>query len=353
MGFAWKRLTKQLTAILEDEISQGNECACQLCIAHRREIVVDIAVGSSGTYPSGSPITPETLFPLFSAGKAVLSALTWKLAEQKIISYDTKVSSLWKEFDTADKKDITVEHLLSHRAGMYLLPPGKPDLTDWEGMCRLIAAMSPRHTPGAKCHYHPLTFAWLLGHTLELAAATPLPRLIKEEILKPLKLENDLFFGIDDDNMRRLVPVDDHLMPTRPAWEAVIMNDPKIQRCCIPSFGGIGNARGLVNFYRQLRGGLVSEKTFDHATGRLFRSPEDPVRVNEWSKFALGMILPGYPEHPRMFCGHSGAAGTEAFYMPEYDIAFAFVKNCLSPIHPIHPVRNRISRLLQVPERIW
>ena len=353
MGFAWKLITRELTAILEDEIAIGNECACQLRIARKGETVVDIAVGNSGTYGSGEKIDSDSLFPLFSAGKAFLTALTWKLQEKGVISYDTKISSLWKEFNTPDKKDITVEHLLSHRAGMYLLPSGNPDLTDWEGMCRKIAAMPSRHLPGTKCHYHPLTFAWLLGHTLELAAQTPLPQLLKEEVIYPLGLENDIFFGIDAVTAKRLVPVDDLLMPQKPAWEAVLMNDPAVQRCCIPSFGGIGNAKGLVNFYRQLRGKLISNETFDYATSKLFRSPDDPLKVNEWSKFALGLILPGFPEHPRMFCGHSGAAGTEAFYMPDYDIAFAFVKNRLNPAHPIHPVRNRISQLLQIPERVW
>jgi CubicO group peptidase (beta-lactamase class C family) len=48
-----------------------------------------------------------------------------------------------------------------------------------------------------------------------------------------------------------------------------------------------------------------------------------------------------------------GAAGAEGFYMPEENIAAAFVKNRLSPKHPDHPVRDRISMALEIPTRFW
>ena len=351
MNRNWTSLRPVLQHILDSEIANGNENACQLCIIDHGEIVIDLASGYRDQY--NTPCSTDDLLPIFSSGKPFLAALAWVLAENDIISFQDPVGKYWKEFAAPDKAGITIEHLLSHRAGMYLLPSGKPDLTDWENMCRLIAAMPPRNLPGEKCHYHPLTFAWLLGHTLELATGFPLPFLLKKYVLQIAGVENSVFFGIPQDQMHRIIPIDDSRIPNRPAWEATTMNDPAIQVCCIPSFNGIANARGLAGFYSNLPGNIVSEETFDFATGKLFRSPDDPVKDHEWTRFALGVVLRGPDHNRRMFIGHGGAAGSEAFYMPDEKIAFAFTKNRLSPNHPDHPVRDRLSHALDLPTRFW
>ncbi len=347
----WRTLLPFLQKIIDDEIRCGNECGCQLCIRHHGELVVDIAAGYTSPEQK-EKITGDSLFPVFSAGKAFLSVLTWQQMEKGVFTPDTPLAEFWDDFNTPEKSGITIEHLLSHRAGMYLLPSGNPDLTDWDAMCQKIAAMPPRHAPGAKCHYHPLTFGWLLGHTLELACGCPLPELLHKSLLQPAGIENMVYFGIDPEKTD-VVPVDDTKIPIKPAWEAKQMNSSDLRKCCIPSFTGIASARGLAKFYAVLRGGLVSEKIFDYATSKVFRAPEDPVKPGDWATFSLGLLLSGPPDNRRMFCGHSGANGSEAFYMPDEDIAFAFVKNRLAPDHPNHPVRDRISELLDIPARFW
>ncbi len=345
MNKNWKQLKITLQNILDDEIANGNESGCQLCIFHHQEKVIDLAAGKN--------ISTDHLFPLFSAGKPVLAAIAWKLVENGLVTYDTPVGKFWKEFNTPDKAGITLDHLLSHRAGMYLLPKDVDDWTNWDAMCQGVAAMTPRNAPGEKCHYHPLTFAWLLGHTLELISGIPLPQLIRDVVIEPLGLSGKLYFGIDDNASKRIVPVDDFRIGKKPAWEALTMNNDAFRRACIPSFNGIGSAAGLAEFYSKLRGNLVKTETFDYATGKLFRHPEDVISPSSWAKFALGVVLPGPENDRRMFIGHGGAAGAEGFYMPEENISLAFVKNRLSPNHPDHPVRDRISAALEIPSRFW
>lgn len=352
MDFNWDDLSGKLQYILDDEVAKGNECGCQLVIRHHGQIVIDLASGYTDTTRK-QKVSRDHLFPIFSAGKTVLAALVWKMMENGLISSDTPIGAIWPEFNTPDKKEITFDHVLSHRAGMYLLPKEKPPLYDWEAMCRHLAKMSPRHEAGKKTHYHPLTFAYLAGHPLELLTGKTLKQLLTDEIISPIKAETSLVFGVDELLEEKVVPVDDSLILHRPAWEAATMNDPVIRRCTIPSFNGFASARGLAVFYSKLRGFLVKEETFDYVSGKLFRDPDDPVRDNEWTKFALGIVLNGPPENRRYYCGHGGAAGAEAFYMPDEDIAFAFVKNRLSSNHPDHPVRDRISDTLGISRRWW
>ena len=348
----WEKLRPVLQEILDSEVANGNECGCQLCIIEHGKKVIDLAAGHDYK-DENKKVSTDTLFAIYSAGKPVLAALAWKLMEQGVITHDTPVCKLWKEFDTPDKAGITLEHLLSHRAGMYLLPSGTPDLCNWESMCTQIAAMSPRNLPGEKCHYHPLTYGWLIGHTLELATGRKLQELLETELITPLGLNGKIYFGIDDEAEKRVIDVDDSRFTERPTWETQRMNNPLMRRQCVPSFNGFATAEGLAEFYSKVRGGLVKNETFDFATGKLFRSPDDPVRDNEWTRFGLGAVLRGPDNDRRMFIGHGGAAGAEAFYMPDEDIAFAFVKNRLSPKHPDHPIRDMISDALQIPRRFW
>ena len=347
MNTNFQHLLPELQNILDEECRSGNECGCQLAIYHHGKIVIDTYSGMF-SQESNIPLPKNALFPIFSAGKPVLSALALILIDRGIVSLDTKIGELWKDFAVPEKSGITLEHLLSHRAGLYLLPPSeRSEIANWELMCDRVGKMLPRNIPGKVCRYHPLTFAWLVGHTLELASGKSLPDLLKEYILIPCGVQNELFFGIDDKNISRLVPVDDALSPQKPSWLHTMMHDEVLRRCCIPSFNGIASARGLAKFYASLRGDLISEKLFDYAVSKLFRDANDPVTPGSWEKFALGFVLESN------VAGHGGAAGSEGFYYAAEDIAVGFVKNRLRENFMIHPVRDRISAALGLPLRHW
>ena len=126
------QLREQLRRILAGEIASGNENACQLTVICRGETVADLSVGSE----------PNALFPIFSAGKPMLAALALRLVERGVLRLNTRVAELWPEFSAPDKREITLEHLLSHRAGMYLLPRStRSEIADWALMCRRVAEM--------------------------------------------------------------------------------------------------------------------------------------------------------------------------------------------------------------------
>ncbi|MBQ9804444.1 MAG: beta-lactamase family protein [Lentisphaeria bacterium] len=340
----WDTLAPILTEIITAEIRSGNENCCQLTIFQHGKMVINISCGTD----------KNSLFPVFSAGKPLLAVLLLQALEQNLIALDTPIAEFWREFGTPDKRDITLEHLLSHRAGLYLLPRStKAELANWDLMCSRVAAMTPRNTAGSICRYHPLTFAWLLGHTAELIWHKPLPQLLRERIILPLGLEHDLYTGTDESADARMVPVDDTFSPQKPSWLADMISDDALRHSCIPSFNTVASSYGLAKFYASVRGHLLKAETFDLATAKLFRHPEDVPTPGSWENFALGFVLGGPPENRRMFCGHGGAAGSEGFFMPEYDIAVGFVKNQMRVDFTTHPVRDRISAALGVPVRHW
>lgn len=352
-------IRRQLQSLLDNMCANGEECGCQLAIYCNGEAVVDISAGTTGT-AENRKIAQDDLFPLFSCGKALLATAVLKAVEQGFFAIDTPLAEFWQEFRTPEKQQITVEHILSHRAGMYILPRVESDdqLADWELMSHLTATLPPRNLPGKKTVYHPLTFAWLAGNLLVLTKKRPLAEIIRDEILLPCGIENELFFGMTSDSDRRFVPIDDSAMPEKPSWYAQKMHNPNLRHSCIPSFNGCGSARALARFYAALSGTLpgvelVSPETLQLAVGREWRDPEDTVPANAWQHFGLGMVLAGPAYKRTRIFGHGGAAGAEGFFDCDSGISFGFTKNRPLPSHPLHPVRNRISEILNIPVRIW
>ena len=357
--YNWNTLSRLLKSQLDRSCENHEECACQFAIYADGELAVDISAGKTSA-ENGEKITSGHLFPLFSCGKAILATAVLQAVEQGLFSLDTPLAEFWREFAVDGKSGITVEHVLSHRAGMYILPrtPSDNTLAEWDTMCSLTAALTPRNAPGKKCIYHPMTFAWLAGNLLVLAEKRPLKDILLDRILRPCGIENELFFGTDDDSDRRFVPIDDSAMPEKPSWYSIKMHNPVLRRSCIPSFNACGSARALARFYAALNGTLpgielLSPQILELASKREWRDPEDKIAVNTWNHFGLGFVLAGPAYNRTRIYGHGGAAGAEGFFDRDTNLAVAFTKNRPLPTHPEHPVRNKISELLNIPVRIW
>ena len=145
----WETLSRQLQSQLDLACAKNEECGCQLSLYVNGENVIDIAAGS--VEPGGNiAVTPEHLFPVFSCGKALLAAAVLQSVDRGIFNLNTPLAEFWREFAVNGKSSITVEHILSHRAGLYILPRLDSDdtLADWDKMCSLIAGQTPRNPAG-------------------------------------------------------------------------------------------------------------------------------------------------------------------------------------------------------------
>ena len=351
----WQRLIPQLQKVLDDSVSSGEECGLQLAIYDGGKLVVDLASGTDS--PDGAPVTQDSLFPIFSCGKGVLTTAMHRLVEKGLIDYDTRIGDVWPEFACNGKEDVRLWHIMTHRAGLQGLPKygHLHELADWRLMCDRMAAAEPAWTPGTKCAYHAITFAWLMGETATRVTGKPVRQVVIDEVLKPLGIDNDFFFGTTDDADQRFVPINASRFP-KGNWCADFINDPVIRHAVIPSANGVTNARALARHYATLIGEvdgvrLLSQKTIENATF-LRRANDDPP-INTWAKFGLGYALCGPAADMGCRFGHGGAAGAEGFADKANGIALAFTKNKPLPSHPIHPIRDRISEVLGLPRRVW
>merc|ERR1711865_676123 len=166
-----ERLIEALQQINEEE----NMVGLQICVLRHGEEIVNIAAGTMGIANS-RPVTPSTLFNVFSVTKGILTIGLLRLVQDgRIKSLDDPVYTYWPEFES--KPEVTVRHLLAHQSGLANSFPQNATidtLLDWSFMTKFIADKAiSSHKPGEETEYHALSFAWLVGGLIEAVTGEP------------------------------------------------------------------------------------------------------------------------------------------------------------------------------------
>jgi CubicO group peptidase (beta-lactamase class C family) len=348
---ACKELCGRLGKILSEAVSSGEESGCQLTVFKNGELIVNIAAGKG--------VDTESLFPVFSVGKGIMTTAFHRLVEKGVIGYDSRVADVWPEYGRNGKEDTRVWHVMSHRAGLFKVPAdtADDDMSKWDLMCERLAAARPECEPGTKCFYHGLTYAWLLGETARRAGGRDFHRIVTDEVLKPLGIQDSFFFGTTADADRRFVKVDISGLTVKQDWRADFIHNDRVRHGFIPSANGVANAFSIAKHYASLIGEVDGVRLLRPETvasaATLRRAADDPIPPGGWAKFGLGYALCGPDSDMGSMFGHGGAAGSEGFADRKSGLAVGFTKNKPGPGHPVHPVRDRISAALGLKIRHW
>ena len=114
-------MIRKLQDALDSHVENGTECGIQLVIYKDGELVCDLVSGYLDSSQS-IRVDSNTLFPVFSAGKSVLTTLGHICVEKGFLNYDDHVNKYWHEYGATGKQDTCVWHFLTHRAAMWNFP---------------------------------------------------------------------------------------------------------------------------------------------------------------------------------------------------------------------------------------
>ena len=150
-----------------DLYRSGVHPALQLCLRREGAVVLDRAIGHGrGNGPSDDRETPkvaattETPFCIYSTSKAVTALVVHMLAERGALAIDDRVADHIPEYARHGKGEITIGHVLAHRAGVASLPREALDLDlldDREHLLELICDAKPAAAPGRLLAYHAVS----------------------------------------------------------------------------------------------------------------------------------------------------------------------------------------------------
>ena len=148
-------------------------------------------------YSYDIPNTADTKFLIGSATKHFTAILILQMVEKGLINLDDSIEKYFPDGPKEKTSKITIRHLLLHQSGIpqcysgfkdYLTVHSKLFHTHKEYL-RLIWNSEFRHEPGKGSTYSTPGY-YLLGIILEKVSNKSYAELLKENILKPLKMEN-------------------------------------------------------------------------------------------------------------------------------------------------------------------
>ena len=338
----WHALQQTIQRKLDDAVATGKETGCQFAVFADGRLVVDACAGATGN-ADNARVDSRTLFPVFSAGKGVVTTAFLRLVERGLVGLDQRVGEIWPAFACNGKEETTVRHILRHRSGVCTRTPYDhiEQIADWDTMCARVAAARPDFPPGRATRYQTINFTWVLGELAQRVAGKPLPRIIEEEVYEPAGLRN-IFFGVPDRDLPRIARLtrgpDLPPVPDRPpCWDyslETIMNHRAIQQACLPGFNCVTNAIDLARHYACLLDSEAEARLLKRETVReacvMTLAPDDPRpdAPGCWGTFGLGYAV-SHPDAAMVGSrfGHGGYGGASGQAFQPERLACAFTCN--------------------------
>ncbi|XP_071489102.1 beta-lactamase domain-containing protein 2-like [Diadema antillarum] len=272
---------------------------------YRGEKVVDIW-GGYADVESQQKWKQDTVTMAFSSTKGVAAVCLAILVDRGLLDYDQTVATYWPEFAQKGKENITVRHLLGHKAGLVLsAPPGftLETLRDVAKSGQLMAEAEPLWEVDGKTQgYHLFSYGPLTNELLRRVDSKhrTMGEFFRDEVAIPFGIDFYIGLPLEENYRTARLRVSDTspliqmwtglaspktrkmalhtirsdllkraLQNTGEAGQAKIFNNPENRALEIPSCTGFGRAESLAKFY-----GILAVGGTDPATNRTLLSPE-------------------------------------------------------------------------------
>lgn len=178
---------------VEGELRAAHIPGLALAIVHADQVVKVRGYGSAG--PGDNVVTPQTPFPIGSAGNSITALAIMQLAEAGRLGVDDPVQDHIPWFRLADpaaSAQVTIRHLLSHTSGLSTLTGRsisipQSGLGTIEERVRALQDARLSHQPGAAYEYSSANYD-VLAQLVEAVSGQTYDSYIQERILAPLEM---------------------------------------------------------------------------------------------------------------------------------------------------------------------
>ncbi|MDJ0868290.1 MAG: serine hydrolase domain-containing protein [Myxococcota bacterium] len=336
----------------------GLHPAVQLQIRHRGAIVIDRALGhASGNAPGERsvapvPATTATPFLIYSASKAVTAMVVHLLDDRGALHVDDLVCDYLPEFRRPGKDQITIAHVLCHRAGIPSIPRGAMDLDLLERPSEIVGLLAEApllSRPGRRLAYHAVTGGFVLAEVVRKATGQSIREVLTKEIREPLGLRwmnygvaADDLPAVGRDALTGLPPFPPiaqlfgRILGV-PADEVVdLAMDPRFLTGVIPAANVVTTAHDLCSFYECLlrEGELDGVRVFEPRTVHRATAEqsywEADLTLGAPIRYGLGFMLGATflplfgPDAPHAY-GHFGFTNIASWADPERELSGALI----------------------------
>jgi CubicO group peptidase (beta-lactamase class C family) len=306
---------------------------------------VQVAVARHGrlvAFETYGEATNENRYILQSVGRSVVAAAIWKLLGEQVFRLDERVSDVIPEFGTNGKDAITVEHVLTHSAGIPFAPLGYPKMLDRESRLAAFSRWRLDWPPGSQLQFHLTSAAWVIAELVERRTGMTFAEYLRTAIVEPLGLGLILPLPVEQYDTVLAKPVaidrtsdDQEVDP----WGPWYLANPEVLAGGEPSHSIVATAADVALLFQALfHSGLWDRATVDDAIRiRLSQAPPGEQiyggsdEVANVGLFCMVSGTHGGSWTPRTGSartfGHTGAPCQLGFMDPETGTSFAYLTN--------------------------
>jgi CubicO group peptidase (beta-lactamase class C family) len=356
----------------------GVHPAVQVCVRREGTVVLDRAIGHArGNGPHDPPqgekqlATPATPFVIYSGSKALTAFVVHMLHERGELNVSHHVCHYIPEYGRNGKREITIAHLLAHRAGVPGLPREALDLEraeDREFRMRMLCEAKPFARPGRFLAYHAVSGGYILREIVQRVTGRDIREVLAQEILRPLRFRWTNF-GVAAKDVPKVALNYATGFPVAPPLSLVVSralgvpfdevtrtsNDPRFLTATVPSANVITTANELSRFYEIFRRGgelggvqVVSPETVRDAIAEQSHLEVD-LSLGFPTRFSSGLMLGArllslYGPDTQHAFGHLGFTNILAWADPQRALSCAVITNGKPLLYPELP---RFFRLMQ------
>jgi CubicO group peptidase (beta-lactamase class C family) len=298
-------------------------------------------------------MTIEHLFDIASLTKVIGTTTSIMLLVDKgKINVDDPVSRYIKDFESPDKKNITIRHLLTHTAGLYEWYPLYYRASNKEESYRLIGQLPLMFPVGAQRRYSDLGFV-ILGEIIETVSGMSLEKFEKENIFVPLHMTNTTYNPLKSGSIKKIAatshgnPYEKRMVYDSTLGFKIKEINPRIWNGwrnytlrgevndgnAWYANGGVSGAAGLFSTVDDLQKlvdmlankGKVGSKQF--ISGKTIQTFFTKDKFNNGLGWMMDPDNSFMKNGPEGTFGHTGFTGTSIIVIPKYNISVILLIN--------------------------
>jgi CubicO group peptidase (beta-lactamase class C family) len=342
----------RLPELITRHLAEGRYPGAQIAVARDGKLALFRTFGDARLEPARVPAREDSLWLLYSNTKVITAAAVWVLAEQGALRFTDRVAEHVPGFEANGKGDITIIQLLSHQGGFPSADVPKAAWEDHELLRRAVSGFTLEWTPGSRVYYHGRAAHWVAAVLIEALTKTDYRAFIREQVIEPLGLGDELFVGLPDAHHERATDMHEPAASGAGQVKRAEENNPEFRRAGTPGGGGYASARAMAAFYQMLAAGgilngkrLLSSRMVQYVTRSVTGDRVDGYMGMPMHR-ALGPHVRGTTESirglgtiasPRTF-GHGGVGSSYCWADPDSGVSFAYLTNSRLP-DPWHSAR--------------
>lgn len=267
---------------------------------------------------------PETLYDIASLSKVVGTATAIMILEDEgKLSIHQKLSELYPEFNTPEKKEITIFHLLRHNSGLPSSIKATPG-ESYSAFIKRAVSLPLAHKTDIDTIYSDTGFI-ILGDIVQKISGKGLHEFTQEKIFLPLKMKRTGYIVKEED--RPYCAPTSQKLPCLP-------HDPKAFAHYPSQLGHAGifsDTQDLTKFVRMyLNGGEIDgvrilKKETIHKMTKISGNELRGLGWDLLSPYATAPRGDGFPAG--VSYGHTGFTGTTIWIDPESESFYVFLSN--------------------------